>query len=193
MKLVLPCRNSDEGEDYITKEYLAYKLYEVITPYHFKTRMLHIDYADVKKRKDKIYELRGFLIEDISKEAKRNDGKRLKNKVHPLEQDAFAAIQNDFFQFLIGNTDFSSTNQHNEKLIYLKGNDAIIPIPYNFDMSGLVDASYAVVSQVQGEVLDITSVRQRLYRGVMRDPNIYEEVRQHYLSKRKTALRLLMN
>ena len=110
-----------------------------------------------------------------------------------MEQDAFAAIQNDFFQFLIGNTDFSSTNQHNEKLIYLKGNDAIIPIPYNFDMSGLVDASYAVVSQVQGEVLDITSVRQRLYRGVMRDPNIYEEVRQHYLSKRKTALRLLMN
>lgn len=97
LKLVLPCQNSDRGHDYIIKEYLAYKLYEVVAPYHFKTRRLEIDYSDVKKRKEKVYELAGFMIEDITRVAKRNDAKRVKNKVHPLEQDDYMAITNDFF------------------------------------------------------------------------------------------------
>lgn len=192
LKLVLPCQNSDRGHDYIIKEYLAYKLYEVVAPYHFKTRRLEIDYSDVKKRKEKGYELAGFMIEDITRVAKRNDAKRVKNKVHPLEQDDYMAITNDFFQYLIGNTDFSTNYQHNEKLIYVDGKD-IIPIPYDFDMSGLVDASYAVVSQVQGEILPIESVRERLFRGFERDPAMYEQVRQGYLSKKDEMLQVVMD
>lgn len=192
LKLVLPCQNSDRGHDYIIKEYLVYKLYEVVTPYHFKTRRLEIEYSDVKKRKEKGYELAGFMIEDITRVAKRNDAKRVKNKVHPLEQDDYMAITNDFFQYLIGNTDFSTNYQHNEKLIYVDGKD-IIPIPYDFDMSGLVDASYAVVSQVQGEILPIESVRERLFRGFERDPAMYEQVRQGYLSKKDEMLQVVMD
>lgn len=190
LKLVLPCQNSDRGQDYVLKEYLAYKLYETITPYHFKVRRLHISYSDIRKKKEKEYEFIGFAIEDISEVAKRNDAKRRKNNVHYLGQDDIASIQNDFFQFMIGNTDYSSSHQHNEKIIYVKGKDAI-PIPYDFDMSGFVDASYAIVSQVQGEVLEIDNVRDRLYRGYKRDEDKYQEVRLQYIENKELMLSII--
>ena len=65
MKLVLPCRNNDLGQDYVIKEYLAYKLYEPISPFHFKTRRLAIEMTDEKGNKGKTYQIEGFLIEDI--------------------------------------------------------------------------------------------------------------------------------
>lgn len=186
-KLVLPCRNSDTGEDYVLKEYLAYKLYEDISPYHFNTRRLSIELTDIKGKKAKEYQLEGFLIEDIDKIAERHDGRKLKRKVHPLQQDDLNSIRNDFFQFLIGNTDFSVAYQHNEKLLFVEGLKAI-PIPYDFDMCGLVDANYAVVSQVQGETLAITSVTQRLYRGFKRDAELYQQVRKEFLSKKPALM-----
>ena len=183
LKMVLPCRNSDQGQDYVLKEYMAYKLYELISPYHFKTRRLAIEFTDAKGKKEKQYQLEGFLIEDISNVAERNNARRLKRFVHPQQQDDISCLQNDFFQFLIGNTDYSVAYQHNEKLLFVEGMSAI-PVPYDFDMCGLVDASYAVVSQVQGETLPNTDVTQRVYRGFKRDPGLYEQVRQEYISKK---------
>ncbi len=184
LKMVLPCRNNDIGQDYVLKEYLAYKLYEVVSPYHFKTRRLAIDYTDVKGNKEKPYQLEGFLIEDISNVAKRCDAKRMKRNVHPQQQDAICCTQNDFFQFLIGNTDYSVAYQHNEKLIFVESTNSTVPVPYDFDMCGLVDANYAVVSQIGDEVLPNTDVTQRVWRGFKRDPGVYEQVRQQYLSKK---------
>lgn len=60
-------------------------------------------------------------------------------------------------------------------------------------MSGRVDASYAVVSQVQGEILPIESVRERLFRGFERDPAMYEQVRQGYLSKKDEMLQVVID
>lgn len=183
MKLVLPCQNNDQGQDYVIKEYLAYKLYEVISPFHFKTRRLAIELTDEKGNRSKTYQIEGFLIEDIDEVSDRFDGNKMKRNVHPLQQDDLTSVQNDFFQYLIGNTDFSSAYQHNEKLIFVKGRQAI-PIPYDFDMCGLVNANYAVVSQIQGETLNLTSVTQRLFRGFKRDPALFEQVRQQYRGQR---------
>jgi hypothetical protein len=63
-----------------------------------------------------------------------------------------------------------------------------IPVPYDFDMSGLVNANYAVVSQIQGETLPITDVTQRLFRGYKRPPGVYEQVREHYLTNKGAIL-----
>jgi len=183
LKMVLPCRNNDLGQDYVLKEFMAYKLYEVVSPYHFKTRRVTIDFTDVKGKNEKQYNLEGFVIEDISRVAKRCNAKRMKRNVHPQQQDDICCTQNDFFQYLIGNTDYSVAYQHNEKLIFLEETNATVPVPYDFDMCGLVDASYAVVSQVGDEVLPNTDVTQRVWRGFKRPPGVYEQVRQMYLSK----------
>ena len=60
MKLVLPCRTDDEKNDNILKEYLAYKVYELVSPYHFKTRRVNIEFTEPKGKKEKIFFKRFF-------------------------------------------------------------------------------------------------------------------------------------
>ncbi len=67
----------------------------------------------------------------------------------------------------------------------------MIPIPFDFDMSGFVNASYAVVSEINGESLGMSSVTDRKYRGFVRDINIYEQVRQEFLNKKTEMLSVL--
>ncbi len=189
LKLVLPCALQKNANDKVLKEYMAYKLYELVSPYHYNTRLLQVDFTDEKGQKVKSYSIKGFFMEDIDKVKDRCNGKQIKRSIHPMEQDDLNSVRNDFFQFMIGNTDYSSAYRHNEKLLFVDGN--IIPVPYDFDMSGLVDASYAVVSQVQGEVLSITDVTQRLYRGFKRDPSTYQAVRNEFLNNKIKMLTIV--
>ena len=189
LKLVLPCVLQNDYNDKVLKEYMAYKLYELVSPYHFNTRLLDIDFTDEKGQKVKTYTVKGFFIEDIDGVKDRCNGKQVKRSIHPLEQDDLCSVRNDFFQFMIGNTDYSSAYRHNEKLLFVDSN--IMPVPYDFDMSGLVDASYAVVSQVQGEVLSITDVTHRLYRGFKRDESTYQSVRKEFLNNKIKMLTIV--
>lgn len=186
LKLVLPCLLQKSSDDKVLCELIAYRIYEHVSPYHYKTRRLAIELQEEKGKKIKTHQLEGFMIEDIKKVAKRHDGNVNKRKVHPLQQENVTCIQNDFFQYMIGNTDFSVAYQHNEKLLFV--NKTTLPVPYDFDMSGLVDASYAVVSQIGDQKLAIEDVKQRLYRGFKRDPALYEQVRQQYLASKSDIM-----
>jgi len=186
LKLVLPCWISKGKNDYVVKEYMAYKLYEIISPYYYKTRMADVSLTETKGKKTKIHDLRGIFIEDDKNLAKRYGGKTLKKFIHPLNQDHVTSVQNAFFQFMIGNTDFSTAVRHNAKLFFI--NSKIVPVPYDFDMSGLVNARYAVVPVVNGEPLAISSVRERLYRGFKRDPKIIQQVREEFINKKSKLL-----
>lgn len=190
LKLVMPCKNNDQGHDYILKELIAYKMYELISPYHFKTRRLHIDLTDVRKKKEKEYDVLGFVIEDLGELTHRTRSEKIAAKRHPLTQNNLAAIRNDLFQFMIGNVDFSTYFQHNQKLIQVE-KIGTVPVPYDFDMSGLVNASYAEVSKIQGEEIEIKDVTQRLYRGYMRDEGLYQQVRTEYLDKKVQIMALI--
>jgi hypothetical protein len=189
LKLVLPCLRQKDNNDNVVKEYMAFKLYEIISPYHYKTRLVSIDFTEITGNKTKEHKLVGFLIEDIKKVAKRYEGKIIERSLHPLSMDNICCIQNDFFQFMIGNTDFSVANQHNEKLLFI--GKKIFPVPYDFDMSGLVDASYASVPQVNGNPLNISEVTQRLYRGFKRDEVFYQKVRKEFLDNRIEILGII--
>lgn len=182
LKLVLPCLIQKDNDDNVIKEFMAYKLYEIISPYYYKTRLLDIAYTEIKGKKTKEHQIKGFIIEDDKVLAKRIDAKVLKANVHPLEQDPIASLRNDFFQFMIGNTDFSAAKQHNEDLFYV--NNEILPVPYDFDMSGLVNASYALVGNTQKGPLKITSVTQRQYRGFKRNPSLVEKVKNEFIENR---------
>ena len=183
-KLVLPCLIQKDMNDKLLKEYLAYRLYEQVGKYHFRTRLLDIEFHEVKNKKTKEFRLKGFFIEDIDNLAKRVGGNEIKNrKVHPYEQDAYSSTQNDIFQYMIGNTDYSSAYTHNAKLIFIKGKKAI-PVPFDFDLCGLVNASYAVVSKIGDQTLPITSVTERLYRGYRRSEVVYDQVRSEYLANK---------
>jgi len=188
-KLVLPCLLEKYSDDYVLKEYIAYKLYEIIAPYHFKTRLTRIELLEERGKRTSTHQLIGFVIEDIDAVAKRYDAREIERLIHPLQQDAEASIQNAFFQYLIANTDFSTKLQHNQKIIF--SNKKIIPIPYDFDMSGLVNANYAAVTNVQNLSGSITEVTQRIYKGYERDMELLQQVRAQYLEKKIEMLATL--
>ena len=175
LKLVLPCKNNRDKNDNILKEFIAYKIYEIISLYYFKTRRLEVDYTNQKNKKGINYNLAGFLIEDDDKVAKRFDGKIVKRKISPLAMDDFNSVNLSFFNFLIGNTDFSSAHQHNGKLLFYE--KKIIPIPYDFDLTGWVKPKYGLgITNRLGY-----SFEERNYIGFKRGKNIYSKVRNHYL------------
>lgn len=185
MKLVLPCLLEDGNQDNILKEYLGYKIYETVADHYFRTRPVDVDFSEIKKKKEIVHKLRGFLIEDDKKVAKRAEGKVFERYIHPLAMDAEASITNALFQYMIGNTDFSVAYQHNGKLLYV--DSKIIPLPYDFDMTGLVNPSYAVVNPTLG----ISSVTDRKYRGFKRDVSAMESVRQKYLDQKSNIMTIV--
>jgi hypothetical protein len=186
LKLVLPCHNEDGNNDLILKEYLCYKLCETVTPYAFKTRLVNIDLTELRKKNTKSFELKGILVEDVDKTAKRLNAKTINSNVNAISLNDTGSLRFDFFQFMIANTDWSKPFQHNSKLIYQKPN--IISIPYDFDMSGLVDAPYAVVSEINGQTLPIQSVRERYYRGDCRSVAATDFIRKEYISREQQLL-----
>jgi len=189
LKLVVQCSAKKGTNDYIIKEYLAYKLYELISTYHYKTRLANVSLTEIKGSQEKNYEFLGFFIEDTKKVAKRGGGDVLKRNVHPMAQDPTESVHNAFFQFMIGNTDFSTYAQHNEKLLFV--DKKIVPLPYDFDMSGLVNANYASISEAGDTPLPISSVKERYYRGFKRDPKIIAQVRQEFRNNKFKVIELI--
>jgi hypothetical protein len=82
----------------------------------------------------------------------------------PNRLDLDAADRIALFQYMIGNTDWSIPKQDN--IILLKFPDGEhVPVIFDLDMSGLVDAHYAVPAFG----LPIRSVKQRYYMGYCHD------------------------
>ena len=185
MKLVLPCKIESEKNDNVLQEFIAYKIYEKISPFHFKTRRVNIKFSEPKGKKIKEFKLKGFLIEDDKRVAKRHEGKVMERFIHPMAMQHVTSVQNAFFQYLIGNTDFSVAYQHNGKLLYV--DKEIIPLPYDFDMTGWVNPSYATVNTTLG----INSVQDRKYRGFKREQQYFDQVRSQFLDQKESLMQMV--
>lgn len=163
LKLVVGCGTHADDERLILKEFLAYKIYNLLTDMSFRVRLLKINYTDTRE-KIKAYTQYGFLIEDVDEMAKRNNCKEVEKTIFVTERtDRTQMTLVAIFQYMIGNTDWSVPNYHNIKLMRPVTDSFSFPytIPYDFDFAGLVDAPYAMPK----EDLGIKSVRERLYRG----------------------------
>lgn len=157
LKLVTQCKT----DDYVVREYLVYKLYNLVTEKSFRARLVQVDYVD-SSNKLKTETHYGILLEDDDAMAQRNGAIIIKRKmVEPQATNHEEYLKMTMFQYMIGNTDWSIAYLHNIKLISPDSTRVPYAIPYDFDYSGIVDAPYAIP---QPE-LEISSVRERLYRG----------------------------
>jgi hypothetical protein len=166
LKLVGGCRIGSGNEDLLLKEYLIYKIYNLISTMSFRVRLLHINYSD-SKQKYKPYWQYAFLIEDMNDLSSRNNCVEIKKKVFARDgTDREQMTVVNLFQYMIGNTDWSIPNYHNIKLVVPKNDTFAKPyvVPYDFDYAGLVNAPYAVPN----EHLPITAVTDRYYKGFPR-------------------------
>ena len=189
LKMVLPCLNETDKDDNIIKEYIIYKMFEVVSPYYFSTRLLDVEFLDTKNKRPKSYNFKGFFIEDDSKVAKRLNAKVGKRKYHPESVDGLGAVRNAMFNFMVGNTDFSVKHLHNTKVLYV--DKKFVPVPYDFDMAGFVNASYSVVTQTRKVKLPIDDVTKRYYMGYQRDYKLFEQVRQEFKAHKQNLLAII--
>lgn len=179
LKVVFPCTIAKNADSYIVKEFLCYRFYEQVSQYTFQTRMIRINFVNEDDRKGEMNSLLGFLIEDDDKVADRFDGEILENKrIAGMVLEDSSAIRHDLFQFMIGNTDWSSLYQHNMKILKLDAK-TVVPLAYDFDMTGMVMPPYAQVSSL----VDIKNVSDRLFRGFCRDEEMMTSIRNEFLAK----------
>ena len=96
----------------------------------------------------------------------------------PAAFDEMQSVRNDYFQYMIGNADWSAVYQHNSNTLIV--NKKFIPLSYDFDMSGFVNAGYA---QANPPKLGSGDVRERVYRGFCKSKSTMQVVRTEFIQK----------
>ena len=161
LKLGTHCqRNDKEYAEYPVREHAAYEVLNMLTDISFRSRLATVTYVPVGEEKDSVTKI-GLLIEDESDMSKRNGA-----RIATIRGGTFAdmdpgqmAIMSVFAYFL-GNTDWSLYSLHNVRMM-LSPDGRYVPVPYDFDWSGVVYARYAKPDPRLG----IKTVQDRLYRG----------------------------
>jgi len=173
LKLVTHCFNNDRGERNVTEEYAAYRVLNTLTEASYGTRGLAMTYTDTEDRLPKgARQHFAFFLETRGQLAKRLDADKADIEGVQLSQlDTQQAAIVFVFQYLIGNTDWSLAKSHLDdecchNVDLLLGENGLIAVPYDFDQSGMVNASYAKPDPS----LHLRRVTLRRYRGYCIDP-----------------------
>jgi hypothetical protein len=157
LKLVMPCKD----DSYVVKEWLVYKLYNIVSPKSFRARLVRLILND-EQHKKQTPPLFGILLEDESQVAERNNLVLVNRKLlRPEATEHKNFINMAVFEYMIGNTDWSVQYLQNIKLLAKDSTEIPLTVPYDFDHAGIVSPPYALPA----EELQMSSVRERRYRG----------------------------
>ena len=183
MKLVNQCQSGALYDDYVIKECLVYKLYNVITDTCFRVRLLRVSYIDTEKKKKPVVQY-GFFIEPEELLAKRTNIIEVKTRsltqknMHPLMIDRIA-----IFNYMVSNWDWSVPGQHNISVFTSAKYDLAgtgLPVPFDFDLTGVVNADYAIPPPGIG----IETNRDRMFTGICRTREEYNAELLIFLDKK---------
>ena len=197
LKIVAPCKDGPKPQQDVILEYLAYRTFEIITDHSFGTRLIRLSYVDSDEKLRPWTDLT-FVIEDDADMAERLGLTRLRvvsNDYDQLDLEKTALVE--LFQLLIANNDYSVLQAaegrdccHNTEILAPKNDaDVRIPVPYDFDISGLVNAKYASPPAY----IPIRFVRTRYYRGLCQPPGNLEAAIAVMQSKRQQIMDLFEN
>lgn len=192
LKLVTHCMASASYDQYLRLEYLIYRVQALVMPQSLRARRVEVRYLDTERDRE-IGTRPGILLEDEGRFGERQAMTIFEGQlVDRARYDPEALAVLDVFQYLIGNTDWSAIDGpadeqccHNV-VPYVRADGTFIPVPYDFDSAGLVDAPHAVPN----ERLPIETVRQRLYRGGCRAPEELAPIFAHFEEQRPAILDL---
>ncbi|HZV70051.1 MAG TPA: hypothetical protein VFG10_10925 [Saprospiraceae bacterium] len=184
MDLVHHCHEGDLYDQYLLREYMCYKLFELISPYHFHAQLVRLHYKnpDGKEAHDQAY---AFLVENGEELADRLHAKLNKSKIvstNGLEKMPFLKVC--LFEYMIGNTDWYIPARHNLEFIGVPAYRILVTVPFDFDYSGLVDAPYAA----HHETIKLPSVTIRYYQGWCQTPEEVNDALKIFREQKETIL-----
>ena len=160
LKLGTHCRDASSSDQYVLREYSSYRLQNLVTPQSFRARLARGTYVDAESHKT-LSTHYALWLENDDDVARRMGGRTVELQrllFKDVDPDALETMA--LFNFMIGNTDYSLYALHNVKVVQ-NPLRTLYPVPYDFDLSGLVDPPYARPDHRLG----IGSVTERLYRG----------------------------
>lgn len=169
LKLGTHCRNDREYDQYVMREYLAYKLANLVTPLSFRARLARGTYVDARTRR-KLSTHSALFLEHENDVARRLGGRDLKLPhmgFSEFEPEALTTAM--MLEYMLGNTDFSLWTLHNFVVVQDKRRK-FFPVPYDFDSSGMVNPPYAAPDPR----LYLRSLTDRLYRGPCRTLDAFD-------------------
>lgn len=159
IKLATHCRSGNRRYEQIThREFLVYRTYNAITDSSFRVRMAKTAYVDSVA--NTTVETHSFFIEDNEDLAARIGMKAFEQPGARFEDvDTAQTAVMSVFLYMIGNTDWSLPYLHNIRVFTRDAH--YVPIPYDFDWSGVVNAPYARPDARLGT----RTVTERVWRG----------------------------
>ena len=189
LKLVVQCRDSNRYQSYLRKEYQAYRMLNLMTEASYRVRWVTVTYQDLQAKNLRTQS--AFLIEHKNRVADRlNLNPVDEQRINRTELDPVHATRAAMFNYFIGNADFSIVAAtegsccHNAKLLRADDESPYVPVIYDFDSSGYVDAPYAITPAK----LELRNVRQRIYRGFCTDPEVLDGILDEFRNKRESLL-----
>lgn len=172
LKLVTPCQDEKE----VIEEYLIYKLYNEVTDFSFRVRLVKVLYYDTATEK-KLFERYSFFIEDKDHVAERNGAVARDTFLTPFDIDQENFKKMAFFQYIIGNRDWYVSSRKN--IVIMQPEDPMlkpVAVPYDFDLSGFVDAYYSKPQGVPEHLLK----DKRIYKGICYSEEEFNEIFSFY-------------
>jgi hypothetical protein len=188
IKMVTHCQHENlDYEQYVLQEYLIYQTYSLYTPLSFKTRLARIHYMDMHGQQDTLTRF-AFFIENPEDMASRNNGEFLElefAKEDKLDQEQLALMA--IFNYMIINTDYSIPIMHNAVLVSRDYFEPPLPVPYDFDWSGLINIPYdsPYVAHKSGSP-------QRVYKGPCLKMKQLMNILSEFVQKRRQVFTLFI-
>ena len=196
LKLVTHCQDGSRTyQQAVVREYLAYRVLNLLTDLSFRARLVEVRYVDTDNPGEGEINY-SIFVEDEDRLAKRIGIPKVDIAgiaITDLVPDYASLIS--IFQYFLGNTDFSQIQTspgedccHNHDLFGLPG-EKYYAVPYDFDMTGFVGAPHARPNPRFG----LRSVRQRLYRGRCIHNAYVDESVQRFLDQREAIEQLIQD
>ncbi len=191
LKLINQCKSEGMYESYLLKEYLIYKMFNIISPYSYKVRLVVVTYRDAANPR-KQYVKYGFLLENTRRLANRTHAKSVKEvgltRLNVLPDDI---TRTALFEYMIGNSDWVASSQHNIKILDpLDANvNRRVFVPHDFDYSGFVNADYAAPNAELAQ----ESVRDRIYLGGCVSDEDFEKIFREFEAKKDTLISTIID
>ncbi len=189
IKLVLPCADRPENDQLIVREYVAYRMYETLNPdFSTRARLIRLHLKDHKKKRPK--KMFGLLVEHEEQVSARTDCSIVQQwGVAPEQLNADYTALMVLHQYFIGNTDWEIASCRNIMLLQPPDSAKLIPVPYDFDFSGLVSAPYASPSAESG----VLTVHDRFLMADGIDEQAIRKARVKFLAAKKSLYAWCMN
>lgn len=185
LKLVTHCNPNPIYEEYMIREYLAYKVHNLITPRSYRARLARVTYVDSATGKT-VETRNGVFLEHEDDVARRMEGEIVEIRRALFDDvDPAQVLELSIFAAFVGHVDWSLSALHNVRLVRQQ-NGNLLPVIYDLDFTGLVGTKYSTPDPRLG----IRSVKERLYRGPCKDPAELTQFFAPYREKKDAILAL---